>query len=310
MTTSTILNLCLACASPVKRIAYAVVAPWIGELSGNNSPQMTALLSCDKCQFSFFEKRFSEQEMEAMYSAYRSEGYYKVRNSWEPWYGRSVNDAYSDASGHLDERVSFMTSILSSSGLNKCTTVVDFGGDEGQFFPRIKIDNRIVIDVSNKSLRSNVVRAPSLEAVSGNIDLIVAAHIAEHVNDPIDFFRGLISHLKPGAHLYIEVPLDKPSVKKFHSTSKYEAFLQSLTSGGKKKFVIHDFASGVARQFGRRIPRRGIVKQSEHLNYYNLHSLSLIVEALGCTVVKSESLPNAKVGGLRLGRLGMLVKLK
>ena len=307
MTTSTFSNLCLACASPVKRIAFAVVAPWIGELSGNNKPEITALATCDTCQFSFFEKRFSDDEMAAMYSGYRSDGYYKVRNSWEPWYGRSVNDAFSDSSGHLDERVAFMTSILSSSGLHKCTTVVDFGGDEGQFFPTIEIENRIVIDVSNKPLRPNVVRAPSLEDVSGDIDLIVAAHIAEHVNDPVDFFRSLIRHLNPGSHLYIEVPLDKPSVQRFHSTAKYEKFLKSVSLGGKKKFVAYDFVSGVARQLGRKIPRRGIVKQSEHLNYYNLHALSLIVEALGCTVVDSESLPNAKVGGLRLGRLGLLV---
>jgi hypothetical protein len=307
MTNSVFSNLCLACANPVKRIAFAVVAPWIGELSGNDKPQMTALATCEQCQFSFFEKRFSDDEMAAMYSGYRSDRYYKVRNSWEPWYGRSVNDAFSDSSGHLDERVSFMTSILTTSGLNKCTTVVDFGGDEGQFFPTIEIENRIVIDVSNKPLRRNVVRAPSLEDVSSDIDLIVAAHIAEHVNEPVDFFRGLISHLKSGSHLYIEVPLDKPSVKKFHATAKYEEYLKAVSSGGKKKFVVHDFVSGVARQLGKKIPRRGIVKQSEHLNYYNLQSLSLIVEGIGCTVVNSESLPNAKVGGLRLGRLGVLV---
>lgn len=268
---------------------------------------MTELLACNVCQFSFFEKRFSDDEMAAMYSGYRSDDYYKVRHSWEPWYGRSVNDAFSNSSGHLDERVAFMTSILTSAGLSKCSTVVDFGGDEGQFFPIIDIDNRIVIDVSNKPLRENVVRAPSLDDVSSDIDLIVAAHIAEHVNDPVDFFRNLVKYLKSGSHLYIEVPLDKPLVKQFHSTAKYETFLKRLSTGSKSKFVMHDFVSGLARQFGRKIPSKGVVKQSEHLNYYNLHSLSLIVESLGCKVIGSESLPNAKVGGLRLGRLGLLV---
>lgn len=298
---------CLACNSEVETIAHGVVAPWIGELSGNKKVQFTSLLVCSNCQFCYFEKRFSDSEMSAMYSGYRNDDYYKVRNSWEPWYGRAVNDAYSNSSGHVDERVAFMTEILTSSGLSHCATVVDFGGDEGQFFPSIEIENRLVIDVSNKPLRSNVSRVPTLDDVVEDIDLIVAAHIAEHVNDPNNFFQNLMDHLTSGSHLYVEVPLDKPLVRKSHSTAGYKNFLEKLSNGSKKKFVLHDFASGLARQFGRRIPRKGIVKQSEHLNYYNLHSLTMMLEGIGGTVIKSASLPDAKVGGLRLGRLGVLV---
>ena len=299
---------CLACGGDVKRIAFGVVAPWIAELSGQADRELTSLLSCSSCDFTFFDKRFSDEEMEAMYSGYRSDEYYKVRNSWEPWYRRAVNDAYSDGSEHIDERVAFMTSILTSAGLTHLSTVVDFGGDEGQFFPDIEIDNRFVIDVSNKPLRNNVLRAPTLDDVKVGIDLIVAAHIAEHVNDPIDFFDNLISHLSLGSHLYVEVPLDRPLVKKFHAKAEYEEYLHRTSARGNRKFILADFASGLARQFGYHIPKRGIVKQSEHLNYYNFKSLSVILEDLGMTVLISESIPDAKVGGLRMGRLGLLAR--
>ncbi len=297
---------CIACGENVEQIAFGVVAPWITQLSGKMEKQHTSLLDCTNCQFVFFEKRFSDDEMSAMYSGYRDEEYYKVRNSWEPWYRRAINDAYVDDSGHLDERVRFMTSLLISAGIKRCATVVDFGGDEGQFFPEISIENRIVIDVSNKPLRKNVLRVPSLGEVKHTIDLIVAAHIAEHVNDPLDFFYELISHLNPGTYLYVEVPMDCPSVTNFHATESYEAYLKRVCSRGKRLFIALDFISGFARQFGFQIPQRGIVKQSEHLNYYNLNSITFILERLGMTVLMSEAVPGAKVGGLRLGRLGVL----
>ena len=300
-------NQCLACGSNVTKIANAVVAPWITEISGQKDPQFTTLLNCENCEFSFFEKRFSDNEMSAMYSGYRSDNYFAVRNSWEPWYRRTVNDAYTDESDHLDERVSFMTNILVSAGLQECKTVVDFGGDEGQFFPELDIQKRIVIDVSNKPLRKNVSRVPSLDDVTDKIDLIVAAHIAEHVNDPIDFFNELISHLNSGSYLYVEVPMDRPSIKSHHATDKYAEMLIQISSSSQRKFIVHDFASGIARQFGFNIPRHGVVKQSEHLNYYNLKSISMLLEKLGTTVLKTEAIPDAKVGGLRLGRLGVLV---
>jgi hypothetical protein len=299
-------NQCLACGSNVTKIANAVVAPWITEISGQKDPQFTTLLNCENCEFSFFEKRFSDNEMSAMYSGYRSDNYFAVRNSWEPWYRRTVNDAYSDESDHVDERVAFMTNILVSAGLTKAETVVDFGGDEGQFFPEIDIQKRLVIDVSNKPLRKNVSRIPSLKHVVGKIDLIVAAHIAEHVNVPIEFFDDLISFLNSGSYLYVEVPTDLPSIKSYHATEAYAKILSGVMSGNKQKFIAHDFASGLARQFGFSIPRLGVVKQSEHLNYYNLKSLTMILEKLGMTILLSEACPKAKVGGLRLGRLGLL----
>ena len=95
-------------------------------------------------------------------------------------------------------------------------------------------------------------------------------------------------------------------MKSFHNTENYEAYLQRVRSRGKGMFIARDFTSGLARQFGLSIPKRGIVKQSEHLNYYNLKSLTFILERLGMVVLKSEAVPGAKVGGLRLGRLGVL----
>ena len=300
-------TICLACGANVEKIAHGVIAPWITQLSGQKEPQFTALLKCNTCDFRFFEKRFTDDEMAAMYSGYRNDEYYAVRNSWEPWYRRTVNDAYSDGSDHVDERVAFMTKILISAGLDEANIVVDFGGDEGQFFPEIKIQKRLVIDVSNKPLRNNVARVPSLEDITDHIDLIVAAHIAEHVNDPIDFFHNLISHLSSGSYLYVEVPMDCPSIKSYHATSNYAEILRHAVSSGKRRFIVRDFISGLARQFGLSIPKRGVVKQSEHLNYYNLKSISMILEKLGTTVMKTEATPDAKVGGLRLGRLGVLV---
>jgi SAM-dependent methyltransferase len=297
---------CILCGSKSKRVSFGLVSPWISEISGQEWPQSTTLLNCTNCEFTYFEKRFSNDELFALYSDYRSDDYYRTRKSWEPWYRRKVNDAYADGSAELDERVVFMTSILQKANITQCSNVVDVGGDEGQFFPNIEIQNRYVIELSDKPLRKNVRRIKSLEDLDAGVDLIVAAHVAEHVNDPVEFFRNLINHLDLGGHLYVEVPLDRPLVRDFHATRKYDSFLRKSAIKKKKLFITLDFMSGVARQFGLYIPRFGVVKQSEHLNYFNIVSLVLLLQSLGVTTLESKSLANAKVGGLRMGRLGVL----
>jgi len=38
-------------------------------------------------------------------------------------------------------------------------------------------------------------------------------------------------------------------------------------------WIAADFAPGVARNFGRMLSRLGLVKQTEHINYYSTQSL-------------------------------------
>jgi hypothetical protein len=286
-------------------LAHGILAPWILELTSQTFVE-TKLLKCISCDFVYFSHRFSESELQKLYSDYRDDSYFKLRNKWEPWYRRNINDAYKGNSNAVDVRVEFMTKLIKSSECTTLGTVLDIGGDEGQFFPEIPMTKRIVIDPSNKPLRENVDRAKSLNEVTEEINLIIAAHILEHVNEPVAFVAELCSHLHVGGMIYIEVPLDCPKIKKSHSQISYQEYLLKLSNRTQFIRILFDFITGINRQFGREISKYGLVKQSEHINYFSKRSLDEILSKSGMTAVASNSNPDASTGGLRLGKLGIL----
>jgi len=61
-------------------------------------------------------------------------------------------------------------------------------------------------------------------------DVVIASHIIEHLNDPINFFKECIRVLKPGGILYVEAPSEKAlkfsgmpfEYEKFYSLSLYD----------------------------------------------------------------------------------------
>jgi ubiquinone/menaquinone biosynthesis C-methylase UbiE len=182
---------------------------------------------------------------------------------------------------------------------------VDFGGDLGQFFPPQSIGERVVVDVSSRELPSGIGRAESIETIDGIPDLVLICHVLEHLNDPLQVLKAISGVQAPGGLLYVEVPLDRPQPKPHHSTSKYFRYLSKITRH-RRLLIACDFISGVSRQYGRRIPRFGFIKQSEHINYFSRESLEKLLQLSGYNIQASESDPQATIGGLRMGRLGIL----
>lgn len=298
---------CVICGSKTILIAHGLVAGWISEIVGHKFGR-TALLSCTSCLFAFFSHRYTDDEISSIYSIYRSNYFYEVRHSWEPWYRKEVNEVYRTDSAELDERVSFMSEILKLAGCVQFDLVVDVGGDEGQFFPNVPSNRRIVIDTSNRTLRPGIERAVSLDNIDSQPDLIIAAHILEHVNDPVEFVKLLNKNLQQGGLIYFEVPMDVPRVSKHHAKTEYQIYLELLKRSPKLFYLLADILSGISKQFDFKIPRLGLVKQSEHINYFSEKSLTTLVSNLGFEVVNIKALPDAKVGGLRLGRMGLLAQ--
>lgn len=300
-------NLCPICATGSELIAYAVIAPFIAELSDLPQPTLVGLRRCQACDLDFFDGRFSDDQLSAIYGGYRTDRYFEVRKRWEPWYSRSVNDALVVDQDAIDDRLRFMNALTEEFVAKRPPKlVVDFGGDEGQFIPEWPGARRVVCDPSDKPLPAGIERIERLSDLGGDQpDFVIIAHVLEHLVDPLSVLTEVNATLSESGFLYVEVPLDRPRVRSWHASSEYARMLERA---GKRRssFVPMDFATGVSRQFRRRVPRCGAVKESEHINYFSEKSLRKLLTAAGFDSVSCASDPQASVGGLKLGRLGVV----
>lgn len=241
-----------------------------------------------------------------MYSGYRNERYLSIRRRWEPWYSREMNSVMKPGSDVVTERVGFVTNILGSFvQIDTLRNIVDYGGDEGQFFPPGYSGPKYVIDVSGKDLVDDVRAASSLDELPEKPHLVIASGLLEHLVDPTALVKEIRRAVGDDGLFYAEVPLDRPKVKHWHATTIYSRFLDCV-SATRGSWVVADFVAGVARNFGRAVPRFGAVKQSEHINYFSTQSLQTLLANGGWRVISSCADPTASFGGLRLGRLGAL----
>jgi SAM-dependent methyltransferase len=297
---------CPVCGCPALLRAHAVVAPFLAELTGTNLKTRAGYRECGNCGLTFFDYRYSEQQMERLYGGYRDSRYFEARQSWEPWYRQRVNEAFTPGTAAVEDRVRFATEALRSAGVGgpiRCA--LDVGGDQGQFFPRLTINRRIVLELSHRELLPGVERVSSFDHLSEQPDLVVLAHVLEHLSDPAKLMRQIRQTLVPGGTLYVEVPQDRPRVRRWHAQPGF-AIWNGLISGRRWAFIPADLASGVTKQRGWRIPRLGVLKESEHINFFDSVSLRFLLESCGFCIRGSASDENARAGGLRLGRLGMV----
>lgn len=299
---------CPVCGERVDLIAHGVIAPFIRELTAQTAPDLIQLNHCASCELVSFSHRYGEAELAALYGQYREQSYLRTRQRWEPWYRSELNDAYSTETPALASRRGFMERIIESVSPAPFQLAVDFGGDEGQFFPDSAQGRRVVVDLSGKPLPTGVESAASLGEVKGQPDLVMVCHVLEHLNDPVGLLREVAAVLAPTGILYVEVPLDLPRTRAWHASDRYRGWL-GFVSRGRLRTVAADFTTGVARQYGRRIPRLGLIKESEHINYFTEDSLKASLKIAGFVPVALNADPSAHVGGLRLGKLGIAARL-
>ena len=301
-------NPCVVCSSTGTVIAHGRVAPFIIELAGLRDEQSicTSLARCDVCDFVWHTTRFDDSTLAAIYGEYRDGAYVATRRKWEPWYSASVNNAYDPGSSKVADRTAFMGKVLAASiDVADLRCIADYGGDMGQFFPPGFAGSKFVIEVSGKPLVPGVKSVAQLGDLPESADLVICAHLLEHLPDPSVVVREIREALPDGGYIYVEVPLDRPSVRPWHATQKYRSYLANLARM-RPAFVLADFVTGVARNFGYAIPRLGIVKESEHINYFGPHSMRALLEREELTVVAIVEDRRAVTGGMRMGRMGVL----
>jgi hypothetical protein len=222
--------------------------------------------------------------MANIYSNYREKKYLDIRGKWEPWYNHDYNSNH-DSQNWILERKKLIASFLSKSMNVTPNSILDVGGDRGQYIPDFPESKKYVLEMSNKNPVSGVTRLTSLESEQ-KFNLILYSHVLEHVADPILEINKLLDFLEPNGYLYIEIPFGVPQISSQRKSRI--RFLYTLVCSFNPKA----WAKFTTPATGRSDSARFILKQSEHLTFFNSSTLESISMTLGMkSVTQINTIP-------------------
>ena len=262
-------NICSICKNMDKdQISCGVVlSPWIREMANIND-SLSNYRSCNNCNIGYFTRRYSNYEMNLIYKDYRGTKYFETRNKWEKWYDKEFFTNESSSSFALERKLMIKNFIVSKINY-KIETVLDVGGDKGQYIPDFEsTTKRYVVDPSNRELAHGVKRLNSLEDIE-KCDLILYSHVLEHVSFPLQDIMNLLRKCKA---LYIEVPFGKPRINLARRLGIFVPLILILSKFPK---IYSKFTSPTA---GRLKNRNLWLNQSEHINFFEENSFRFIAE--------------------------------
>lgn len=266
---------CIICSTQNTEQAPALISPWIRDLG--ISDRLSTYYLCKNCNTGFFSKRYDDNEMAKIYANYRGERYLKIRTHWEPWYSFNYNSNH-DSRDWIESRKNSLTNFLVANCATKFKSIIDIGGDRGQYIPDIA-DTKIVLDISDKSTLDGVVRFATFENLPF-ADLVIYAHVLEHVSNPVQELNSLFSKSK---YVYVEVPYGIPVVNR--------------TRKSKIRLIAHLVLSINAPLWrrktspatGRTVSSRKMITQSEHLTFFSEKSMEEIAKQIGVKLVMQKT---------------------
>jgi SAM-dependent methyltransferase len=96
--------------------------------------------------------------------------------------------------------------------LSKINTVLDYGGGDGRLLQAFLEENKecFLVDYNQNCIPGVTKLADTIEDLSQSkkFDLIICNHVMEHVAQPLQVLKKLISYLNDRGHIFIEVPME------------------------------------------------------------------------------------------------------
>lgn len=174
---------CLFNAGTVHDVGW--LAPFVAHRTGVDS-ELGRTCTCGSCGFRWCSVRWSDEQAAALYRGYRDSAYDAERSRFEPGY----------SSAHLNEPREYLPLVeawIARHGVPG--SVLDIGGNDGRNTPFS--DRAMVWEIGEPE-------------PNGTYDLVVLAHVLEHVPWPRHTVAAAREKLAPGGVLYVEVPAEAP----------------------------------------------------------------------------------------------------
>lgn len=196
---------CIICDSQKCTSSQAHFAPFVAKRMFDGGRINTKLIHCRNCDFWFSLYRPNDKEMERLYDGYWGDEYMSQRKKYEPQYSLEPYINLEKQEVRKRNVSDYLQKYIDFSAFH---TLLDYGGDEGQYIPKLfDKAERYVYDISGNKVRDGIIRLRDLDEVCNKkFDFIMCCHVLEHVSDPIGIIEIMVSSLKDGGVLYIEVP--------------------------------------------------------------------------------------------------------
>ncbi|MDA3016932.1 MAG: methyltransferase domain-containing protein [Actinomycetota bacterium] len=293
----------------------AVIAPWILDDSGSEKLKQSGLseyCQCQNCGLHFFSKRFTDGQLERMYSHYRDKEYQKNRQRYEPWYTEKFNSAIGNDPETIELRRKnlffLVNKAVNEKKIRAPKVVVDWGGDKGQFIPDFpNLTKRLVYEVSNSVPIEGVARTDLIEEVKlARPDLVLLCHVLEHDHGARETIHQLSQLMIKESVLYIEVPEDRSPIV---PRTKRNSALLSFLLRHRIAFIVFDaYSLFTIRVLGKKLPFQ-FLKQSEHVNFFCRESIVEVTQEYGFEVVaETRYSMNQNVRKSSSNALGLLLR--
>lgn len=170
-------------------------------------------LTCKCCEFRFLNLRFEFYQENRYYQNYMCEEYIEHRSKFDGTSWQKYSDYYKTEDYYNKRKDAII--LMTQSIIDDVASVIDFGGNTGELFP-FTFDNKskFVIDVNDNLLENGVIKLrPNTDM---KVDLIICAHVLEHVSDPNELIKAIIKLMNNQKYIYIEVPIETGKYSSIH----------------------------------------------------------------------------------------------
>jgi hypothetical protein len=206
----------------------------------------------------------------------------KERQREEPFYTKKLNESFVSSQDYVEFRIEKCKTKVSQEvvGIDQVKTVLDYGGDRGQFIPRFTPEQRsYVFEISDHKTVADVTSIKdSSQLKQSKPDLVIISHVLEHVSEPRELLHEIFSQLAhENTFIYIEVPLDTPITRRT-SSSNWNFRLQSFYSHHPFVSTIFDSVAKILlKTVHLDLPIKPF-RQSEHINFFSEESLITLMK--------------------------------